>query len=156
MGAAQTKPGCATTTTTVYLKRNRYKEVEPLLQPILRDAASWSGLMSATVSKVSEEELSKRDRTRILHACCAYRLFRTPRVLIAVIFVMYESTASMEANSSNISAALAKLDAFMSWKPDRKVGVVSHCVGLGVGPFNKASMPAAVMTPTSSKSAQAA
>ena len=44
--------------TTLYLKKGRYSEVEPLLQPILRDAAGWPGLMQATVSKVSNEELS--------------------------------------------------------------------------------------------------
>ena len=69
---------------------------------------------------------------------------------------MYENEASLEVNSSKLSAALAKLDPFMSWKPDRKAAVVTHSVGLGVGLGAKESMPAAVMTSMSGKTAQAA
>ena len=62
---------------------------------------------------------------------------------------MYEDMESLEGNEANISGLLEQIQPYLNKKPERKVGTVTHCVGLGVGLFPKQSMPAGVMTPSS-------
>jgi len=121
MGQAQTKPGCITTTTTLFVKPGKYPEVQQYFFPILKEFGTKKGLMSATISKVSDAQL--------------------------VLYIMYDSMASLDANEMYIDSSLKDLDKYMSKKPEVVTGEVSHCVGLGVGLAAKASMPAGVMTP---------
>mmetsp|Transcript_65244 Transcript_65244/g.179032 ORF Transcript_65244/g.179032 Transcript_65244/m.179032 type:complete len:133 (+) Transcript_65244:68-466(+) len=127
MGQAQTKPGCVTSVTALHIKGKKFAEAELLLSPMLKEMASWAGMMSATVSMVSDTELT--------------------------LIMMYEDMTSLEANKVNLAKAMEPLLPLLSKSLNPTIGTISHCVGLGVGLAAKESMPASVMTPASQEAA---